>query len=62
MRGFSPGPIGALVKITPGGSSHQVVVGGLFAPYGVAFGNGAAYVSTCTVCFGGGQVLKIDLG
>jgi hypothetical protein len=60
-NGLLTGPIGALVKITPGGSSHQTVVGGLFAPYGVAFGNGAAYVSTCTVCFGGGEVLKIDL-
>ena len=60
-NGLLTGPIGALVKITPGGSSHQTVVGGLFAPYGVAFGNGAAYVSTCTVCFGGGEVLKIGL-
>jgi hypothetical protein len=59
--GLLTGPIGALVKITPGGSSHQTVVGGLFAPYSVAFGNGAAYVSTCTVCFGGGEVWKIDL-
>jgi hypothetical protein len=61
-NGLLNGPIGALVKITPGGSSHQTVIGGLFAPYGVAFGNGAAYVSTCTVCFGGGQVIKLDLG
>jgi hypothetical protein len=61
-EGLLNGPIGALVKITPGGSSHQTVLGGLFAPYGLAFGNGAVYVSTCTVCFGGGEVLKIDLG
>ena len=61
-NGLLNGPIGALVKITPGGSSHQTVIGGLFAPYSVAFGNGAAYVSTCTVCFGGGQVIKLDLG
>ncbi len=61
-NGLLTGPIGELVKITPGGSSHQTVIGGLFAPYGVAFGNGAAYVSTCTVCFGGGQVIKLDLG
>ena len=60
-NGLLTGPIGALVKITPGGSSHQTVVGGLFAPYGLAFGRGAAYVSTCTVCFGGGQVIKIGL-
>jgi hypothetical protein len=61
-NGLLTGPIGALVKITPGGSSHQTVIGGLFAPYGVAFGNGAAYVSTCTVCFGGGEVIKLGLG
>jgi hypothetical protein len=61
-NGLLTGPIGELAKVTPGGSSHQTVIGGLFAPYGVAFGNGAAYVSTCTVCFGGGQVIKLDLG
>jgi hypothetical protein len=61
-NGLLNGPIGELVKITPRGSSHQTVIGGLFAPYGVAFGNGSAYVSTCTVCFGGGQVIKLDLG
>jgi hypothetical protein len=60
-NGLLNGPIGALVKITPGGSLHEIVVGGLFAPYGLAFANGAAYVSACTVCAGGGQVLKIPL-
>ena len=49
------------MKINPGSSHHETVVGGLFAPYGVAFGRGAAYVTTCTVCFGGGQVIKIEL-
>ncbi len=60
-NGLLTGPIGALVKINPGSSNHETVVGGLFAPYGVAFGRGAAYVTTCTVCFGGGQVIKIGL-
>jgi hypothetical protein len=60
-NGLLTGPIGALVKITPGGSSHQTVIGGLFAPYSVAFGRGAAYMTTCTVCFGGGEVIKIAL-
>jgi hypothetical protein len=60
-NGLLAGPIGALVKITPGGSTHTTVLGGLFAPYSVAFGRGAAYVTTCTVCFGGGEVLKIGL-
>jgi hypothetical protein len=60
-NGLLNGPIGALVKVNPGSSQHETVVGGLFAPYGVAFGRGAAYVTTCTVCTGGGQVMKIEL-
>jgi len=40
---------------------HETVVGDLFAPYGVAFGNGAAYVTTCAVCTGGGEVIRIPL-
>ena len=60
-NGLLTGPIGALVKINPGSSQHETIVGNLFAPYGVAFGRGAAYVSTCTVCTGGGQVIKIEL-
>jgi hypothetical protein len=55
-------PIGSLVKVTPHGSTHTTVAGGLFAPYGVAFMNGSAYVSTCTVCGeGGGEVLRVKL-
>ena len=54
-------PIGSLVKVTPHGSTHTTVAGGLFAPYGVAFMNGSAYVSTCTVCAGEGEVLRVRL-
>ena len=53
------GPIGSLVKVTPGGSTHTTVAGGLFAPYGVAFMDGSAYVSTSSVCAGGGEVLRV---
>ncbi len=60
--GLLNGPIGALKKITPGGSQHETVLGGIFAPYSVAFGRGSAYLSTCAVCTGGGQVVKIPLG
>ena len=60
-NGLLTGPIGALVKINPGSSQHETVLGGLFAPYGVAFGRGAAYVTTCAVCPGGGQVIKLQL-
>jgi hypothetical protein len=54
-------PIGALVRITPGASQHTTVAGGLFAPYGVALTDGVAYVSTCAICIGGGEVIKIPL-
>ena len=59
--GLLAGPIGSLKKVTPGSSEHETVLGGLFAPYGVAFGGGAAYVTTCAVCIGGGEVIKIGL-
>ena len=60
--GLLNGPIGALKKINPGSSQHETVIGGLFAPYAVAFGRGSAYVSTCAVCAGGGQVIRIPVG
>ncbi len=59
--GLLNGPIGALVRITPGASQHTTVADDLFAPYGVALTDGAAYVSTCAVCMGGGEVIKIPL-
>jgi hypothetical protein len=59
--GLLEGPIGSLVKVTPGASVHETVAGGLFAPYGVALRSGAAYVSTCAVCVGGGEVIRIPL-
>jgi len=54
-------PIGSLVKVTPHGSTHTTVAGGLTFPYGVAFMGGSAYVSTCAVCTGGGEVLRVRL-
>jgi hypothetical protein len=60
-EGLLKGPIGSLVKVTPGASEHETVAAGLFAPYGVAFGRGAAYVTTCAVCVGGGEVIRVSL-
>jgi hypothetical protein len=54
-------PIGSLVKVTPGASEHETVAGGLSAPYGVALRGGAAYVTTCAVCVGGGEVIRVSL-
>ena len=53
---------GSLVRVTRGAGSHATVAGDLFAPYGVAVRGGSAYVTTCSVCTGGGQVLRIPLG
>jgi len=60
-NGLLNGPIGSLVRVNPGSSQHETIVGGLFAPYGVALRDGSAYVSTCTVCTGGGEVVKIAI-
>ena len=54
-------PIGALVKVTPGGSEHEVVAGDLFAPYGVAIRRDHAYVTTNSITGDDGQVLRIPL-
>jgi hypothetical protein len=59
--GLLVGPIGSLVKITPGASAHETVVSGLSSPYGVALRGGAAYVTTCAVCVGGGEVIRVSL-
>ena len=58
---LSPGlPMGSLVKVE-GGSVHHTVAGSLPAPYGVALRRGAAYVTTCSVCAGRGNVVRIPL-
>jgi hypothetical protein len=54
-------PIGALVRITPGSNQHTTVLGDLFAPYGVALRGDVAYVTTCAICAGDGEVIKVSL-
>ncbi|MEO7422916.1 MAG: ScyD/ScyE family protein [Ornithinibacter sp.] len=61
-EGLLSGPFGSLVAIPAGGgSSHIVVEGGLFAPYGVAITGRTAYVTTGSVAPGAGQVVAIPL-
>ena len=60
-NGLLQGPIGSLRKVTPGSNTHETIAGGLFAPYGVAVKKGSAYVTTCAVCAGGGEVIRIPL-
>ncbi len=58
--GLMAGPIGSLVEVSTSGS-HGTVAGGLFAPYGLAFHHGSAYVTTCSVCPDAGEVIRIPL-
>lgn len=52
-------PVGSLIRVAPDGTRTTVATG-LFAPGGVAFGpDGAPYVTVCSVCAGGGQVLRL---
>ncbi len=53
-------PTGSLVKVVPGGSPRTVVTG-LPAPYGVAFAGGKAFLTTCSVCAGGGGVVSVSM-
>jgi hypothetical protein len=53
-------PTGSLVKVSRTGSP-KVVAGDLAAPYGVAIRGRDAYVSTCSVCPGGGEVWRVSL-
>ncbi len=67
--GLLSGMMGSLRRVVPGGTDHEVVAGGLFAPYGVAIHGNTAYVSTCSVvadpipglCPDGGEVRAISL-
>ncbi|WP_155892927.1 ScyD/ScyE family protein [Intrasporangium chromatireducens] len=63
-NGLLSGPTGDLVRIKPHSSTHSVVAGNLFAPYGVAIRGSSAYVttgSTMETAPGTGQVIKIHL-
>ncbi|MEO5982050.1 MAG: ScyD/ScyE family protein [Pedococcus sp.] len=51
---------GSLLKVSRTGP-HTVVADGLVAPYGVAVRGSSAYVSTCSVCAGGGEVWRYRL-
>jgi hypothetical protein len=56
-------PIGSLLRVAPDGSgqSTSAVASGLFAPYGVAIHRDSAYVTVCSVCATGGQVVQVPL-
>jgi hypothetical protein len=59
---LDPAPTGSVVKIPRwGGAKHKTVIAGLASPYGIALHNRSAYVTTCSICVGGGQVLRVPL-
>jgi hypothetical protein len=53
-------PQGSLVRV-PAGSTKPITVANLPAPYGVAIRRGSAYVTTCSVCAGGGGIARIPV-
>jgi hypothetical protein len=56
---FPPEMIGSLIRVAPDGT-RTTVAGNLFSPGGVALGaDGTPYVTVCSVCPGGGQVLRL---
>ena len=62
MLAVPPGqmPQGSLVRVSKSGV-HTVIVKGLNAPYGVAFRDRFAYLTTCAMCAGQGEVVKVRL-
>lgn len=54
-------PKGSLVRVRPHAAAHHTIAAGLSAPYGVAVRGRSAYVATCAVCAGGGQVVRVSL-
>jgi hypothetical protein len=63
-QGLLAGPDakGSVVRIPRGGvGKHQTLIGDLTAPYGITLHGKSAYVTTCSVCAGGGEVLRVPL-
>lgn len=54
-------PMGSLRKVNPGSGSHTVVLGNLFAPYGVAIHGNTAYVSVNSILLDAGEVHAVSL-
>lgn len=54
-------PVGSLVRVPAHSTKPIPVAASLTAPYGLAIRHLVAYVSTCTVCPGGGGVARVPL-
>jgi len=54
-----PAMIGSPIRVAPDGT-RTTIAGDLFSPGGVALGaDGTPYLTVCSVCPGGGQVLRL---
>ena len=53
---------GSVVSIPAGGGPKMKVVEGLTTPYGITLHGQSAYVTTCSTCAGGGEVIRVPLG
>jgi hypothetical protein len=53
--------IDSLSRVDPAGG-HTTIAGGLFAPYGIAVHEDAAYVSVCAARPDRGAVIRVPLG
>lgn len=60
-NGLLAGPTGSVRRVVRGATQHPAVASGLFAPYGLAIKGNTAYVTTCSVCAGGGEVRAVSL-
>jgi hypothetical protein len=59
---LDPSATGSVVRIPAGGiGQRKQVVAGLKAPYGIVLHGHSAYVTTCSTCAGGGEVLRVPL-
>jgi len=59
---LSDDPTGALIRLKRDGSRNTLLSEGLIHPTAVAVRGGAAYISNCGTCAGGGQVIRVSFG
>ncbi|MGZ8578237.1 MAG: ScyD/ScyE family protein [Actinomycetota bacterium] len=56
-------PVGALIRVTPGGDKQVLMTDGLIFPtsFELARGGERVFLTNCGVCPGGGEVWRVDL-
>jgi hypothetical protein len=59
---LSDDPTGALIRLKRDGSRNTLLSEGLIHPTAVTVRVGAAYISNCGTCAGGGHVIRVSFG